>query len=234
MTTDPFASHTISTVLAWIICVPIIVQVLLTLWGVFFAKQEFPRGLTIWFGLCFLIFSPLRYMIFQLATAATYPVQSLSALLSCVVLVIYVPIVFGILYAVGLGLPMLGMSMVYGKGAEPPKWRVVLACLVLPVLLTLGSVFFQKVLPCAGWTVRWLRAEDVIRSTNGPAYVVFKYFASIGAPYQLPRYFENTPKTTRDLLRCHVAGIYLNDREHARFIDRQYPQLVEEYTEDVP
>ena len=85
-----------------------------------------------------------------------------------------------------------------------------------------------------GWTVHWLNARDVIRATNGPAAIVYKYFASIGTPTSLPRFFERTPQRPVDLLRCHVAAIYLGRDEMNYFLAHQYPELYKQMTEQPP
>jgi len=164
-------------------------------------------------------------MLFQIALATCYPVQSVGALVSTFILALYVPIVVSLLYAVGLGLPMLLGVLIAGFKSSPSKIRLVLATLSVPFLCLLGSLLFSLLLPFAAFTVHWLRADDVIRATNGPAYYIFGYFGSSRAMVALPPYFPKTPQTAQDYLRTHVAYLYLSDREHAYFLQRQYPEI---------
>lgn len=232
MNQDPFEPHLVSLVLSWIVTLPLIIAIFATLFQFFLKKEELPRILTVWFGICLLIFSPARYMVFQMAVGFAYPFQSISAILSTFILAVYVPIVFGILYAIGVGLPMLASVLVFAKDATVKKWKCVLWAVLLPLCLSVGSFFFYKALPLAAWTVHWVDARDVMRATHGPAFYIYKYFAMIGTPHSMPRYFERTPGKTEDFLRCHVASLYLGRREEAYFVKKQYPELYEELTRE--
>jgi hypothetical protein len=93
----------------------------------------------------------------------------------------------------------------------------------------LATYVFFSLLPLAAKTVGWLKVDDVIKATNGPAAVVFKYLV---APYQvltLPRFFEKTPQQDIDLLRSHVAVLYLRKDKISYFVSKQYPKLYEMY-----
>ena len=130
-------------------------------------------------------------MVFQMAVGFSYPVQSMWAFISTFILVAYVPIVFGILYALGVGLPMLVSVLIFAKDTTIKKWKCALWAVLLPFCFSIGSFLFYKALPLAAWTVHWVNAADVMRATHGPAFYTYKYFAMIGTFHSMPRYFES-------------------------------------------
>lgn len=231
MTPDVFNSSVISSILSWLLCIPIMIGIAGWLLTSFQKHDGIPRAFSIWLVVCLLIFSPIRYLLFLVAAATCYIVQSFPAFFTMFVLAFYVPIVFGLLYAIGVGLPMLSLTPILGKSERLTFRRGLAASVVLPVVCLIGSFFFHLALPYAGWTVHWLNARDVIRATNGPTAFVYRYFASIGTPTALPRYFERTPQKAEDLLRCHVAAVYLGDRQISYFVAHQYPELYRQMTE---
>ncbi len=77
-----------------------------------------------------------------------------------------------------------------------------------------------------------LPADYVIRATNGPAYYVFAWTVPRGL-VALPPYTSKTPQTTADILRSHVALLYLSDEKHVYFLKTEYPNLFEEFKEPV-
>jgi len=229
MSVDYFASGVIPIILSWILTIPAFFGIMSFCLSIFGKVEDVPFAFSIWIGFCCLIFSPLRYMLFQIVAATCYMVQSFSAFISLFMLAFYVPIVFSVLWAIGFGLPFLPLFWIVGKTVT--KARLIVASLLLPVLCGIGSVLFFLLLPYAAMTIHWLRAEDVIRATNGPAYYTFRYFAGIGSGLTLPGYYEKTPQTSRDMVRCHVASIYLSDREQAFFIAKAYPEIWAEATQ---
>jgi hypothetical protein len=102
---------------------------------------------------------------------------------------------------------------------------------VAPVVAFIGTLLFSLALPFAAITTHALRAEDVIRATNGPAYYVF--LGQSRGMIALPPYFIQTPQTNRDYLRSHVALLYLTDKEHVYFLKMAYPDLYDEFHEAV-
>lgn len=231
MTPEVFDSNIVSTVLSWLLCIPILVGILEWLFKVFDKHEGIPRAFSIWLSICLIVFSPIRYLLFLVAAATCYMCQSFHAFFTVFVLAAYVPIIFGLLYFLGVGLPMLSMVPILGKSERLTFGRGLAASVALPVICLVGSLLFDLALPYAGWTLHWLRARDVIRATNGPAAIVYRYVASVGTPTSLPRFFDRTPQTPKDLLRCHVAGTYLGDNELGYFVAHQYPELYKEMTE---
>ncbi|KAB2833748.1 MAG: hypothetical protein F9K48_07765 [Candidatus Brocadia sp.] len=227
MNYDPFPSHIISQILSWVAAIPLIIAIFATFFHFFLKKKEFPRFLTVWLGICLLVFSPARYMVFQMAGGFSYPFQSFTALLCTSILVTYVPIVFGILYAIGVGLPLFVSLLIFAKDTAIKKWKLAMWALVLPILFCIGSFLFYKVLPLAAWSIRWVNPSDVIKATNGPTFYIYKYFAMMGTPHSMPSYFEKTPGRVDDFLRCHVASLYLSRKGENYFIKKQYPEIYE-------
>lgn len=234
MTPDVFDSSIVSSILSWLSCVPLLAWILAWSFTVFAKHDGIPRAFSIWLSICLIVFSPIRYLLFLGAASTCYMFQSFHAFSTIFVLALYVPIVFGLLYLIGIGLPMLSIVTFLGTSERLTFGRGLAASVVLPVACLIGSFLFHLALPYAGWTVHWLRARDVIRATNGPPALVYRYVASIGTPTHVPRFFDRTPQAPQDLLRCHVAGVYLGDREFSYFVAHQYPELYREMTEQAP
>jgi hypothetical protein len=223
LSTDPFASNIVSQTLSWIVCIPALLGVVTYIISVFLKQEDIPWWFSTWVGLCFLVLSPIRYMLFQLVTATSYPFQSVFAFFSVCWLGFFAPFAFALLYAIGFGLPLLLTFLIVGR--RPRWWRYLLVSLAAPLIAILASVAFGFALPFAALTTHWLRAEDVIRATNGPSYYAFSWFAPARAIAAVPPYFPKTPRTARDYLRTHVAFLYLSEREQQRFATLAYPEL---------
>jgi len=229
MTNDYFASSTLSLILSWLFCIPVLLGIVSCIFLVFQKHEGVPWFFSAWVGLCFLVFSPIRYMFFQLAVATCYPFQSIFAFVSIFWLGLLVPPAFCLLYFVGFGGPLFLTFWILGTKSPPTKLRYFASALASPFIALIGALLFSILLAFASLSTHWLRAEDVIRATNGPAYYVFGYFGSSKAMIALPPYVSQTPETTRDFLRCHVAYVYLGEREHAFFVKMAYPVIYENY-----
>ena len=225
---DYFESHTISLILTWVLSIPIIVGLIAAAIGFLFEKSEgTPRFFTIWLLICLLLFSPLRYILLQLFIATAYPVQSFGALLSTVILSFYIPIVFSILYAIGLGLPLLGALTVAGFKDPTSKIRLWLSAIVTPVICIIAGWLYFLVLPYAAYSTHWLSPQDVIRATNGPPEYFYKYVAEPMTPVQFPGYVrEMGPEnlSAKERLRSHVAAVYLGEKAFSFFVYKSYPE----------
>jgi len=143
MSTDYFQSHTISLILSWIFSIPIVIAAIAGLVSMLLEKEEgIPRLLLIWIGLCIIVLSPFRYMVLQLFMATAYPFQSFTAFFTLFLLGIYIPIVLSILYAIGLGLPFLGMLAIAGFKTTISKTRLFFVAVACPFLFFLAIIFF--------------------------------------------------------------------------------------------
>lgn len=150
MPPDHFASPVISQILTWIISIPLFIGLIVWTAKILFEKEEgVPRVFMIWLLLCLLLFSPLRYILFQVLVASVFPFQSISAFLATFALALYIPIVFGILYAIGLGLPLLLILKITGDKETPSKARLFAAGILAPFIFFIFSMIYFKVLPYA-------------------------------------------------------------------------------------
>lgn len=235
MSTDPFASGTLSTVLAWVVALPVIVGAFAAGVGMLFERTDeaIPRWFVVWLMLCLLVLSPLRYMVLQVIVGSAYAVQSLGAFISLFLLSLYVPIVFGLLYFIGVGLPLLlTLRVAFGSLSSPKatRGRLVLGSLIAP-LNAVGAYFaFFWLLQFAAFTVHWLRADDVIGATNGPAAVTYSVVLKHFMPLPIKGYYTDVTQTDRDMLRNHVASYYLGWRAEARYVRLAYPDLYSRLT----
>jgi len=187
-----------------------------------------PRWFGIWLAVCLVVFSPLRYIILQVIVASAYAVQSVGAFISIFPLALYVPIVFGILYLIGVGLPLyvtLRVAVGNLKTSQMAKGRLALASLTAPVVMLVGYTAFFWLLQFATLTVHWLRAEDVIGATNGPAYVSYHLVLGHLMPLTVMGYYAEVTHNDRDMLRNHIASFYLGEKSETRYVRLAYPAL---------
>ena len=229
---DPFASGPIATTLAWLATVGTLAYAGVFLFGFLVEKKDMARPFKIWLVLCLAFLTPARYIFFQIVASETFAVQSFSAFFSTFILALYVPIVFGVLYFIGIGIPLGVTVLVLGDEDRRDAGRYVGAVVVLPIVCLLASWLFHLALPLAAKTVRWLPAEHVIKATNGPAALVFDHIAAPFSPLILPKYFELTPKDAKAVRRSHVAALYLDATEEARFVKSAYPEVYETVTSE--
>jgi hypothetical protein len=231
MTNDYFASSPLSLVLSWLFAIPAFLGIVAYIFFVFEKQEGVSWIFSVWVGLCFLVFSPIRYIFFQLVAATSYPFQSVFAFFSVFWLGLLVPLAFCLLYAVGFGGPLLIVYWILGAKSQPSRLRYFISATAAPVVAFVGTLLFSLALPFAAITTHALRAEDVIRATNGPAHYVF--ICQSRGMIALPPYFPQTPQTTTDYLRSHVALLYLTDTEHVYFLKMAYPDLYDEFHEVV-
>jgi len=157
-----------------------------------------------------------------------YMVQSFHAFFLAPIVMAYWPFLLVLLAIVGLGPPCL--TLMFFNGSD--KYRLLkdfFACVLSLPLSVLGTFLFSTVLPLTALSLHWLRVDDVIRATNGPAALVFRHLI---APYQvltLPRFYKDTPQKDVDLVRSHVAAVFLKPDNIPYFVSRQYPDLYEAY-----
>ena len=230
MNPDIFQSNMFSLALSWIFAIPLLLGIIGWTLSIFSKNEGVPWLFSAWLGVCILFFSPARYLLFLVVLSSSYMVQSFGALISSFLLALYIPIVYGILAFIGVGLPILAVSPVIKDKITP--LRGILASIVLPIACIIASVIFFWVLPFAGMTVGWLKVKDVIRASNGPAALVFNYFVAPITPVILPGFFDQTPQKDIDLLRCHLAAVYVSDKKIGYFIKNQYPNIYERATKE--
>lgn len=233
MNPDYFQSYIISLILSWIFFTVTIIGIPFGIIVVFSKRlKKIHLFFLIWIIFCLIIFSPFRYIILQITLAESYSVQSFRAFITSLLLATYIPIIFAVLCGIGLGLPVLGIMAITGFKGSISKTRLYLASIAVPFLFSIGSFLFCLVLPYTAYSIHWLRAEDVIRATNGPSEYTYRYIAHKWMPQksiiQLSPDLESKLITDKERLRAHVAAIYLGVREFRLYIYKTYPELYNE------
>ena len=231
---EVFESSTFSLILAWLCCLPTIMFAVSWIFMTVAKHDGVPWLISAWLGVSILVFTPARYLLWLVLTAESYLVQSFGAAFSGLICALYVPLVFGLLYMIGVGLPLASLGAIFPKDKQFTWGRGIAACIVVPVVGIVASVIFFWALPYAGWTVHWLKAKDIVRATNGPSAFMWRYFTSVGAPIILPGFYDQTPQTPTDEVRCHAAALYLNDARQAYFVKNQYSELYKKLTTKSP
>jgi hypothetical protein len=230
MNPDYFQSYIISLILSWIFFTVTIIGIPFGIIVVFSKRlKKIHLFFLIWIIFCLIIFSPFRYIILQITLAESYSVQSFRAFITSLLLATYIPIIFAVLCGIGLGLPVLGIMAITGFKGSISKTRLYLASIAVPFLFSIGSFLFCLLLPYAAYSIHWLRAEDVIRATNGPSEYTYRYIAHKWMPQksiiQLSPDLESKLITDKERLRAHVASIYLGVREFRLYIYKTYPEF---------
>lgn len=212
---DEFASHTVSIVLSWIFTLPLFLGLLLGLSEAVFKKpdtNDVPRFFGLWLFLCIVFLSPVRHLLFQLTVAESYPMQGFAQVLDFLILMIYMPFVFSALYMIGFIGPILGW--VYLGVKEPAsKLRLALVGLTTPLACLLTSFIFAQLLPLFGMSLWWVSPRRLIRATNGPAAVMYKYVVKTIDPLDL---FLSEERRTKDV-RAHVAATYFTAKQRRAY-----------------
>ncbi len=214
MIPDPFASSAFSLILSWIFGFFVFSGILLAIISPPSEEGKVRyRLVLLWVMICAVIFAPVRYVLLQLLLSESYFVQSGSAFFSTFILVAYMPIVFGILYAFGIGLPLLAMGLIAGSKEPMSRMRIGLGLIGCPGLFYLGSIAFFWLLPYATYSTHWLRAKDLMGATNGPAEYFYEYIVDINIPY-LPNWIAgNVGETPKERLRSHLAELYVGKKQ---------------------
>src|SRR5207247_6677133 len=135
-------------------------------------------------------------------------------------LVFYVPIVFGLLFLIGVGLPLyLTLRIPFGNLTSPKTTiiRLILGSVIAPLNAVGGYYVFLWLLPYAALTVHWLNPYDLIGATNGPAAVTYSMLKYV-TPLPVKEYFIEVSNTDREMLRNHVASYYLGWQAEARYV----------------
>jgi len=229
---DHFQSHTLSLVLAWIVFVPGLIGAALKglnlVFNEIFNEENtgVSRWFTLWFVACFVVLSPLRYILLQLTIAMAFPFQSVRAFLSTFLLALYVPIVFGLMHALGVALPCYAVFRMAIEKHGRTNWRRIWnTAVVTPFVFLAATYVFASLLPIAAKSVHWLDADDVIRATNGPACLVYRYVSTWAQVYEMPSYAERVKQDDKAALRMHVATVYLSGRQEGKFLYFAYPDI---------
>lgn len=229
---DPFASSAFSTVCAWIMALSVALWVGVTLLSMLRDVSAAPRAFKILGCVvlpAFAAIGPLRYAFWQVVFWACFPFQSWRSFLETWVLVLYLPILWVLLLFLSYGPFFLFGWLAKFEWMQDniilkPYRLVCLAFVGVPLGLLLWSspVFNLVGLPVFGESLHWLRAEDVIRASNGPAYLVFRTVAkgsvTFGTPPEImDRFKESVSAEPVDSYRAHIALTYLSKSERLRY-----------------
>jgi len=229
---DSFQSSTTSLVLSWIFSLPVLLGLVFALFNLIFEKFEgVVKLFLIWAAICVFFVGPFPYLVLQLLLATSYMFQSFGAFFSCFLLAIYIPIVFGILYAIGAGLPTYALLAIIGFKEPISKVRIVIAYISAPIIFILSSLLFYTILPYSAYSTHWLNAKDVIGATNGPPEFYYKYVMDkmlpLGMMPKLAQEIGLDTMSSKERLRVHVAALYLSDEQKDYYLNKTYPKYIE-------
>ena len=224
---DYFASSTFSLVLSWLLVAPTISSLIVPAAGSLFMKFDgVPRLFSVWIALCSIFLSPFLYILLQISVGLSFPVQSIGSLLSTLVLCFYIPIVFGLLCAIGIGLPLLIVLAIAGLNTPRRVTRLLGAAVAAPLAMLLSTHLYFLVLPYAAYSTHWLKASDLIAATNGPSEYFYEYVLEPILPLaeqEIVGESARIPLTSKERLRMHVARTYLGEEKFLFYLRKTYP-----------
>jgi hypothetical protein len=236
MNADVFDSPLISQILTWLFSIPTICAIVFGAVGMLFEKQQgVPRIYTIWLLICLILFTPVRYILLQFLTAVAFPFQSWAGLFSTFLLAPYVPIVFILLCALGLGVPFLLTALIAGKKEPPSKGRLILASAAAPIIFLVFSTIYYNVLPWAAYSTHWVGPKEIIRTANGPPYFFYRYVVEPFTPLQFSRVAYDRGlhnMTAKERFRAHLAGVYCGRDQEWYYVSKAYPDYVEQLRQE--
>jgi hypothetical protein len=163
--------------------------------------------------------------------ATAFPFQSVAALLSTFLLAIYIPIVFAILLAIGIGAPLFLVALIAGMKEPFSIRRLILAGITCPVILWVFSTIFYNVLPFAAYSTHWLGPKEIIRTTNGPSYYFYSFVVEQFTPLQFPGFVNGIKlenMTTKERFRAHIAAVYCGKKQFWYYVSKAYPDYFEQ------
>ena len=228
---DVFASAVTSTILAWVCSIPVVVAAIGASVGLLFDRVHtaIPRWFAVWMAICMLMFSPFRYILLQAVIAAAYPFQSIHACITTLVLAWYVPVIFGILWLLGLVLPHIAtLQIAFGSldRPDPTPGRLILGSLIAPLNCFGGYIGVIWLVQFAGYATHWLDVNDVIGATNGPAQAVYNVIWRV-TPLPVRDMYIPVTRDPVSMQRNHVASYYLGANDEARYVYEAFPALYE-------
>lgn len=232
MTPDPFASSVYSQLLTWTGSLGFIVTASGFLLFVFFNQTKgLPIIFKLWLLICFLLFSPARYIVLQCLLLTALPFQSYAAFFwKTPLLLSYIPIVFGTLYVIGLGIPFFLTLVFVGLRESVSRGRLFFAGIATPVLFCVFSTIFYTILPYAAYSTHWLGTQEVIRTTNGPSYYFYRYAVENFTPLQFPGFTKDIglgSMSAKERFRAHVAALHCGKKQFSYYVAKAYPDYSE-------
>ena len=142
----------------------------------------------------------------------------------------YIPIVFGLLYAIGLAVPFLLTILIVGKKEPPSKGRLFIAGILAPIIFLVFSTIYYNILPYAAYSTHWLGPKELIRTTNGPSQYFYRFAVEQFTPLQFSGFaydigMENM--SGKERLRAHIAAVYCGNKQHWYYVSKAYPEYFE-------
>jgi hypothetical protein len=234
---DPYPSSTLSLVLSWLFGFLPLLYFLVFLNGNilppnfnedrFIEEQPWLKGLLILWGLvCLVVYSPALYLVFMSVLFASYAAQGIGAFfIGISVLAALVPLLILVYSLIGIVAPFWVAIRIAGlKLYEPMKlWRVALGAVLLPVLCKIGFSVFFALLPVLRPATGWLDGDNLIRATNGPAGLIYRYAAAPIAPILRPDFNRPELQTPINEVRANVAAHFLSPEQQLVFVKKQFP-----------
>jgi hypothetical protein len=228
-----FESHITSLVISWLLGLVVLVWLVYFAFGLFKGAPKVPMALRIWIGLCFVGFSPIRYILLQILILVALPFQSLTALLSIFFLVIPVSLL-GLVEGIIVVLPFYCVKPLVVRCTATSNVAV---ALVAPVLFGVSTILFAVAIAYLGSVaMRWVKLEDLVRATNGPADLYFKTALVSLTTYpdrNLSPSWGGEELTDEEMLRLHVVSVY-SDKQFPYYLKAAHPGYVESLLPDSP
>lgn len=227
---DEFAGNSAALIVSWLCAVVTLVVICSAIAQLTVGQRGWKLALVVWTVVSLLLVAKLiNYVIWILLIAGSYPWQSFGAFGSVLLLALYVPIVSCLLILIGFATPIVTMTMLLDQEKMKPVWAFVIAIPVIPIASLLGSFLFFLALPVATQTIGWLNPKDIIKASNGPAEIWWRYVVNpMNSPSDAnlnPAIVDLTPGTHKDVMRLHIAHTYFNNANQAWFLQRQYPRV---------
>jgi hypothetical protein len=153
---DPYASHTLSLILSWLLAIPV-------LWAfgqmlIFGPRkhEKVPWLWSAWITLCLVLLSPVRYVVFVFVAATSFSVQSGWAALTWLRVwpIIVAGLALSLIYVAGLVGPLVLMLLSVGTKTQPSKLPYSLSALAAPIIAVFATLLFPYVLLLASFAVR--------------------------------------------------------------------------------
>lgn len=214
MTPDVFASHTLSLVLSWIVGIGLLSAAVNTIVvGDFGEEMRSRRMFGLWIVATALVFSPARYMLFQVLVAEAYLFQGIRPFITGGLLAIPFGFWIGVLAGIGLYLPWLLLVAFTGKAEPLSRPRVLLASAAAPMVFCLSRRVFFWILPYMAYPLHILPVEDMVRATNGPAEVYFDYIVDLPVPGTPWPGTVVAGDTNKERLGGHLAKVYFGTKQ---------------------
>lgn len=211
---DFYASSTLSLILSWVCAIPLLIGVAGSVASLFGKFEGLPRFVSVWTGICIVVFSPARYLILLLVLGSSYAMQSFSAFAYAIPAGFMMMFLMPILFGVGVYVPFYAATCIAGEPFTKP--RLALGMIALPIFCMVGYTLVFLLLPLFGWSTHWLPSRDVVRSANGPATFVYAALVHPDIPRVGPQLLPEPGDTANEQLRNHISHYFVSSEKAVR------------------